>query len=144
MIVPIASLPRSRMSLRIVCSILLAQPVPPDPAQAGGAVERWWLVAVEELVDRAVRSDVEVLSDVVLERRPVRAGPVRGEGEGAVHHLAVLVEAAPDGELAGVAGQAWVLQRHGDKVPVWVKVAWMRPSSKVVVCSMRLLVDVMV
>jgi hypothetical protein len=29
-------------------------------------------------------------------------------------------------------------------VPVWVKVSWTRPSSKVVVCSIRLLVVVMV
>ncbi len=43
--------------------------------------------AVEEVVDRAVRALVEVLGDVVLERRPVRAGPMRGggEGEGAIH-----------------------------------------------------------
>jgi hypothetical protein len=38
---------------------------------------------------------------------------VQVEGEGAVDDLVVLVEPAPDGDLAGVAGQARVLQRHG-------------------------------
>jgi hypothetical protein len=69
---------------------------------------------VEELVDRAVRPLVEVLGEVGVDRRPIRASEVDGDGEGAIHGLAVLVEPAPDGEPAGVAGQAWVLQRDGD------------------------------
>src|SRR6266545_4516724 len=88
---------------------------PPGPAQGWRSRDRWWLVAVEELVDRTVRPDIEVLGGVVLERRPVRAAATDVEGESAIHCVAVLVEAAPDGELAGVAGQARVLKRHGHK-----------------------------
>src|SRR6266511_3957702 len=93
----------------------LIRAAPPGPAQGWRSRDRWWLVAVEELVDHTVRPDIEVLGGVVLERRPVRAAATDVEGESAVYGVAVLVEAAPDGELAGVAGQARVLQRHGHK-----------------------------
>src|SRR6266508_4082515 len=83
----------------------LMRAAPPGPAQGWRSRDRWWLVAVEKLVDRTVRPDIEVLGGVVLERRSVRAAATDVEGEGAVHGVAVLVEAAPDGELAGVAGQ---------------------------------------
>src|SRR6266511_1477876 len=62
----------------------LQKAAPPDPAQGWRSRNRWWLVAVEEGVDRAVRSLVEVVGDVVSERRPVRAGATDVEGEGAI------------------------------------------------------------
>ena len=49
---------------------------------------RWWLVAAEELVDRAVRPDAEVLGGMEGEPRPVHTLPTHAEGEGAVDHLA--------------------------------------------------------
>src|SRR5829696_3939380 len=72
------------------------------------------LVAVEELVDRAVGPDVEVIDTVVAERRTVRECPMDVEREGAVHRLAVGVEASPDRELGGVGRQTRVVQRHAD------------------------------
>ncbi len=50
------------------------QPPPAPGAGAGGANSPEGLVAVEELVDRAVGSDVEVIDLVSVDRRPVRAG----------------------------------------------------------------------
>src|SRR4029453_13040748 len=115
-----ASLPQARSWSELAHSLSLWEPpgqavsprhrprcqtAPPGPAQGWRSRDRCWLVAVEELVDRPVGPLVEVLGVVDTDPRPVRAGCVQVEGEGAVDDLVALVEAAPDSDLARVAGQ---------------------------------------
>ena len=101
-------------------------------------------VTVEELVHRPIWAYVEMVDVVVREGRSVRADAANVESERAVDCCAVLVEAAPNGEMTREARQARVSSGTALKVPVCVKVAWTRPSANTVSCSTRLVVVVMV
>jgi hypothetical protein len=97
---PAARMVRMGSAVRPLAATLKVA-APPHPARGwrGGPGS---VVAAGEEELRARRRGVEVVGLMDLEARPVRAGAVHGEGEGAVHGLAVGVEAAPDGELAGI------------------------------------------
>ena len=59
-------------------------------------------VAVEKFVDFPIRPGVEVVDGAIRECRSVRTRPTHVEGEGAFDDLAIVVEAAPNRELACV------------------------------------------